>query len=99
MTGGNDSRKGTMTTDHDIACDRIRDAIALKFLAMIEVTRVDTLPNPVYAFDPEGWEIYYVSGRYKWIVTEDGDYWGYHPPSGEVRHLIARRCWWGASSL
>lgn len=99
MSDGHDSRKGTMTTDHDIARDRIRDAIAQKFLAMIEVTRVETLPDPVYAFDPEGWEIYRVIGSSGYLSTEEDDYWGYHPPSGEVRHLIPRPCWWGASGL
>lgn len=87
-----------MATD-DIACIRIRDAIAQKFLAMIEVTRVDTLPDPVYAFNPDGWEIYWVSESSGSLLTGEGDYWGYHPSSGEVRHLIPRPSWWGRSSI
>jgi len=93
-----DSRKKTTNTKHDIARGSIRNAIAQKFLESIEVIRVDKLPNPVYAFDPDGWEIYCISGRF-YGCTCEGDYWGYHPQSGEIRHLIMRRCWWGAKAV
>jgi hypothetical protein len=91
----NDLAEKNMTTNQDIACDRIRDAIAHKFLVTFEMTRVDTLPYPVYSFNPDGWEIYSVTGPVDGITCEDGDFWGYHPESGEIRHLIMRRIWWG----
>lgn len=63
-----------MATDQDdIACARIRDAIVQKFLEMIEVTRVETLPHPAYAFDPEGWEIYYIFRKDR-IQVGGGEY-------------------------
>lgn len=82
-----------MTTEHDLQRDRIRDAFVQKFLERMELTRIVELPGPVYAFDPDGWEIYCMSRPFCGCTCE-GDYWGYHPQSGEVRHLIMRRCWW-----
>lgn len=86
MTDGHDSRKETMTTDHDIARDRIRDALAQDFLKRTELIRVDTLPYPAYAFDPDGWEIFCIF-RHDCHQVGGAEYWAYHPGLDQVRPL------------
>lgn len=86
MTDGHDSRKGTKTTNHDIARDRIRDALAQDLLKRTELIRVDTLPDPVYAFNPDGWEIFCIF-RNDCCQVGGGEYWAYHPGLDQVRQL------------
>jgi len=76
-----------MTTEHgDVACKRIRDALIQDVLKRTEFFRVEKPPSDVYAFDPDGWEIYLIFKNNSRQVG-GGEYWAYHPGLEQVRYL------------
>ena len=72
--------------DINVTKSRAMDAIAKSARDQIAIEPVDSLPGPVYDFDPAGWFLFWV-WRDGFPHVAGGEYVAVHQESGEVRLL------------
>lgn len=72
-----------MAADHEVAQQRIRDALVRKFMEQIELQPVESLPRETDGFEPSGWELYSIHWVGRCSIGGE-EYLAYHPKLNDV---------------
>ena len=75
-----------MNATPDEAHARAREFLCRRFCESLQLTRVNSLPAPVYDFDPSGWYLFAVTEQESWMFGSTA-YVAVSQHTGEVRYL------------
>ena len=75
-----------MNATPDEARARALDLLCRRYRESLQLTRVNSLPAPVYDFDPNGWYLFAVTEQESWRLGST-EYVAVSQRTGEVRYL------------